>query len=157
MLARTTVQHLTRDEIANTEIMNRIRDYHKNLEKVIEDDQYVSTESEFERFVNEDIPDPIEEAYEGLMEKGHEYHYQGYDLPGIYDLSLDTNDRENGDIFESYLGAEILLPYQYGNKKMAKVIKRVKGNDNNPVGTRHNKPMLDTSEYTVEMSDGSSQ
>ena len=40
---------------------------------------------------------------------------------------------------------------------MAKGIKLVKGNDGNPVGTRHNNPMLDTSEYTVEISDGSSQ
>ena len=40
---------------------------------------------------------------------------------------------------------------------MAKVIKRVKGNDDNLVGTRHNNSMLDTSEYTGEMSDGSSQ
>ena len=40
---------------------------------------------------------------------------------------------------------------------MAKVIKQVKGNDGNPVVTRHNNTMLDTSEDTVEMSDGSSQ
>ena len=40
---------------------------------------------------------------------------------------------------------------------MAKVIKRVKGNGGNTVGRRHNNPMLDTSEYTVEISDGSSQ
>ena len=40
---------------------------------------------------------------------------------------------------------------------MAKVIKQVKVNDGNPVGTRQKNPMLDTSEYTVEMSDGSSQ
>ena len=49
------------------------------------------------------------------------------------------------------------MPDQDGNKIMAKVIKRVKGNDGNPVGTRHNNPMLDTSEYTVEMYYGSSQ
>ena len=46
---------------------------------------------------------------------------------------------------------------QNGNKKMAKVIKQVKGNDGNLVGTIHNHSMLDTSEYTVEISDGSSQ
>ena len=40
---------------------------------------------------------------------------------------------------------------------MAKVIKRVKGNDANTVETLKNNPMLDTSEYTIEMSDGSSQ
>ena len=51
---------MTRDEIANTEIMNIIQYYHKKLEKVIGDDQYVSTESEFERFINEDVPDPRE-------------------------------------------------------------------------------------------------
>ena len=49
------------------------------------------------------------------------------------------------------------MPDQDGNKKMAKLIKRVKGNDGNPVGTRHNTTILDTSEYTVEMSDGSSK
>ena len=70
---------------------------------------------------------------------------------------MDTNDYDNEDIFESYLGAEILLPDQDGNKKMAKVIKLVKVNNVNPLGKRHNNPMLDTSEYTVEMSDGSSQ
>ena len=66
MLARTTVHHVTWCEINNTEIMNRIRDYHEKLEKVIGNDQYVSTESEFEKLANEDVPDPREEAYEGL-------------------------------------------------------------------------------------------
>ena len=157
MLARTTVQHVTQDEIANTEIMNRIRDYHEKLETLIGDDQYVSTEYEFERFVNEDVPDPREESYEGFREKGDEEPYQGYDLSGIDDFSPDTDYCGNEDIFDSYLGAESLLHDQDGNKKMAKVIKRVKGNDGNPVGTLHNNPMLDTLEYTLEMSDGSSK
>ena len=43
--------------MANTDIMNRFRDYHKKLEKVIGDDQYVSTESKLEQFVNEDVLD----------------------------------------------------------------------------------------------------
>ena len=66
VLARNAVQNMTRDKIANTKIINRIQDFQKKLEKVIGDDQYVSTESEFERIVNEDVPDPREEAYEGL-------------------------------------------------------------------------------------------
>ena len=70
---------------------------------------------------------------------------------------MDTNDRDNEDIFDSYLGAEILLSDQDGNKILAKVIKKVKDNEGNPVGTRHNNPMFDTLEYNVEISDGSSQ
>ena len=69
------------------------------------------------------------------MEKGHEDKYQIYDLPDIDDFSPDTDDCDNEDIFDSYPGAEILLPDQDGNKKMAKVIKCVKGKDVNPVGT----------------------
>ena len=126
VLARTNLQQVTWDEIANTDIMNIIRDYHEKLEKMVGDDHYVSTESEFELFVNEDVPDPSEEAYEGLREKWHEDLYQGYDLPDIDDLSLDTNDRYNKYIFYSYLGAEILLPEQDENKKMANVIKQLK-------------------------------
>ena len=80
--------------------MNRIRDYHEKLEKVIGNNQYVSIESEFERFFNEDVLDPREEAYEGLRDKGHEDPYQEYDLPDIYDLSLDTGDLSNEDIFD---------------------------------------------------------
>ena len=125
--------------------MNRIRDYHEKPEKVIGNDQYVSTESEFDRFVNEDVTDPREEAYEGLWEKVHEQPYQGYDIPDIDDFSPDTDYCNNEDIFDSYLGDEIILPTQDGNKKMEKVIKRVKGNNGNPVQTRQNNPLLDTS------------
>ena len=40
---------------------------------------------------------------------------------------------------------------------MSKVIKQVKDKNGNPVSTRHNNSILDTSEYTVEMSDVSSK
>ena len=107
--------------------IDRIRYYHKKLEKMIGDDRYISTESEFKRCINEDVPDPRGETYKVLMVKGHEEPYQGYDLPDINDFSLDTNDSNNEDIFDSYLGAEILFPDQDGNKKTVNIIKQVKG------------------------------
>ena len=60
MLARNTVEHVKQDETVNTKIMNRIWYYHEKLEKVIGNEQYISTESEFEQFVNEDVPDQRE-------------------------------------------------------------------------------------------------
>ena len=54
--------------------------------------------------------------YEGLREKGQEEPYQGYDLHDIDDFSLDKNDCDNEDIFESYLGSEILLHDQDGRE-----------------------------------------
>ena len=38
-------------------------------------------------------------------------------------ISMDTNGQDDEDIFESYLGAKILLPDQDRNNKMEKVIK----------------------------------
>ena len=108
----------------DTERNREYRDHEYN--SGLSNDQYVSTESEFEKFVNEDVTDQIEEVYEGLREKDHEDTYQGYNLPDIDDFSLDTNNRKNEDIFDSYLGAGILLPDHDGDKKMAKVIKQVK-------------------------------
>ena len=158
VLSRTTVQHVTRDEIANPEIMERIRIYHDQLESVIGNDQYVSTDSEFNQFINEDIPDPNEDIYNKLRDMGkNEEPFQGYDIPEIDDFITNSDKRDSEDVYDSYLGAEILLPDHDGNKMMAKVIKRVKGNDGNPIGTKHSNPVLDSSEYVVEMSDGSTQ
>ena len=72
-------------------------------------------------------------------------------------LMMDSDNCDSEDVYDSYIGADILLPDRDGNKMMAKVIKRVKGNDGKPVGTRNSNPILDTSEYVVEMSDGSTQ
>ena len=50
-----------------------------------------------------------------------------------------------------------MLPDRDGNKAMGKVIKRLKGNGGKPVGNRHDNPMLDTLEYSIHMSDSSTQ
>ena len=157
VLARTTVQHVTRDEIANNEIMDTIRQFHDNLDSTIGDNSYVSTESEFNAFINEDIPDPDEDIYDILREQGNEEPYHGYDIPEVDKVMDESSDKDYEDVYDTYIGAEILLPDRDGNKMMAKVIKRTRGNDGQPIDSRHYNPMLDTSEYMVRMSDGSTQ
>lgn len=153
VLARTTVQHVTRDEIANGEIMERIRKYHDDLEHVIGDGNYVSTGAEFDAFINEDIPDPDDDDLKREPKAENEEPYQGFDEPDVDDIVKDDGI-DNEDVYDTYIGAEVLLPDRDGNKMMGKVIKRIKGNDGKPKGNRHDNPLLDTSEYAVEMSDG---
>ena len=114
VLSRTTVQHVTRDEIANPEIMQMIRDYHGQLESIIGNDQYVSTDSEFDQFINEDVPDPNEDIYDRLRGMGNEEPYLGYDIPEVDDFIADSDERDSEDVYDSYLGAEILLPDRDG-------------------------------------------
>jgi hypothetical protein len=58
------------------------------------------------------------------------------------------------DAFDNYLNAELLLPGG-DNIVKARVVKRTRGEDGNPIGLHHKKPLFDSREYTVEFPDGS--
>ena len=69
--------------------MNKTRYYQKKLEKVIPNEQYISTEPEFGWFINEDVQDRREDMYGVLRDEGIEEPYQGYYFPDIDDFSRD--------------------------------------------------------------------
>ena len=60
------------------------------------------------------------------------------------------------DSFDACLNAKVLLlPDSGDNVICARVIKRAKGEDGNPLGLHNKNPLLDTRENTVEFPDGS--
>ena len=62
------------------------------------------------------------------------------------------------DAFDGYLNMEIGLPRGEDDKLQHAIVKRRKLNvDGDPVGTRHNNPLLDTREYEVEFIDGTTE
>ena len=154
VLARTTVQHVTRDEVANPDTMEKIRDYHDQLEQAIQDEQEITSGDEFDAFINEDVPDPNEDQDNARDLQGNEEPYLGYDIPEFDAVLEESNTEDQEDVYDSYIGAEVLLPDRDGAKMMGKVIKRVRGNDGRPIGRHNNNPMMDTTEYEVEMADG---
>jgi hypothetical protein len=62
-------------------------------------------------------------------------------------------DEYTPDAYDNYLNAELLLP-EGDNKVRARVVKRAKGEDGNPIGLYNRNPLLDSREYTVEFPDG---
>jgi len=58
------------------------------------------------------------------------------------------------ETYDAYLGAELLVP-SGDNFIVGRVIKRIRDEDGNPVGQRHNNPILDTRRYEVQFGDGS--
>ena len=64
-------------------------------------------------------------------------------------------DDSTPDLFDLYLNAELLLPDSGDNVVRARVVKRAKGEDGNPIGLQHKNPLFDTRAYTVEFPDGS--
>ena len=103
----------------------------------------------FDAFVNEDIlvPEGLgnwEEPYLGLP-----------DTPDIDDHVDQSNAENQVNTYDSYVGAEVCIPDEKGQKLMARVSKRMKDSDGVAVGQHHENPFMDTSVYEVKYPDGS--
>lgn len=163
VVARTTVQHVTKQDIIGEGIMDRIREYHRELDTKLGDDQYIDNDTDFSKFLNEDVPDPsINNPYEGRGHgnTGKEEPYQGYNLPEIDEIGNIDDERESANIYDIYIGAEVQLPSNHtsGQNQMARVVKRIKGNDGEAFdASKPYNPILDTSEYLVEFPDGTTK
>ena len=151
-ISRTTVQHITKEETMNNDIMDEIRIFHVELDNKIGHDQYVHNDADFENYINEDVPDPLcNNVYPPNFK---EEPYLGYDLPELDEIGRVDDERIASDTLDRYLGAEILVPGPTDDQTV-KVVKRIKYNDNNEPGTYN--PMLDASEYLVEFPDGTTK
>jgi hypothetical protein len=77
------------------------------------------------------------------------------DEPNCFDVSGFVPDVDNVDGYDEYIGAELMFDFMGDNVARGRVIKRAKGKDGQPLGTRNANPILDTRMYTVQLSDGS--
>ena len=160
VVSRTTVQHVTKEDVLNEEIMDNIRQFHLELDSKLGDELlYINNDSDFSKFLNEDVPDPsVDNPYEDRVNDGTEEPYQGYRLPEIDEIGNIEDEREAANVYDAYIGAEIPLPGHDNQNQMARVVKRIKGNDGNSIdASKPYNPILDTSEYLVEFSDGTTK
>jgi len=74
----------------------------------------------------------------------------GYDdIDEMVEENAIEQDDYTEETYNQYIGAEVMVTH--GDEKICgKVVKRAKGEDGNPIGRRHQNPLLDTHEYIVE-------
>ena len=165
VVARTTVQYITKLEIQQEGIMNQIRAFRQELDSKIGDNQYIDNDSDFNTFLNEDVPDP-DNTNPYQQSNPNEEPFQGYELPEIEEIGAMDDNRQVSDVYDKYLGAELQLPGNGDQMQMARVIKRIRGNDGKvkkPVlystlrEPKPYNPLLDTSEYLIEFGDGTTK
>ena len=137
VLARTTVQHIPELDLRKDEIKQRLIEYDEAVTLRLDDTNFIIQNPE--GFALDDIDN--DEAAEELA-------------PRQASFTTPEQDDYTPEAYDQYLGAELLLPH--GDTMVTgRVVKRAKGEDGNPIGIRNNNPILDTREYTVEFSDGS--
>ena len=77
------------------------------------------------------------------------------DTPELDDIVKD-NITSGEDTYNGLIGSEIHMPGHDGSFTRGKVIKGVKGNDGKAIVPHHDNPLVDTSEYKIELENGSS-
>jgi Reverse transcriptase (RNA-dependent DNA polymerase) len=142
VVRRNTFRGLTQEEVDSVEMKKRCSDFDK---KVHEKLGHAITEKELSGISINAIT-PEYEAYESFEE----------DRP---DLSMpDTDTFQVGDEYEpesydGYITSQVLLP-RGDDMKLGTVRQRKRDENNTPIGTGHDNPVLDTRIYEVEFGDG---
>jgi hypothetical protein len=135
VLARSTVQHVTRSEEANSEIKARMTTYDAEVNARLDDTNHTNEPTrEGDILLDDDdnsIVTPMEES--PFAEADDEW--------------------ESSDAFDELVGAKVMLPRGDGRIE-AQVLKRKRDDDGKALGRKHQNPMMDSRQYEVQLADG---
>ena len=168
VIARSTVNPLSADELSRLEIQEQIKDFDQNIKSLIGnynevklkgeniDDQYPFTD-----FLVDDQELQNEESnilFQQTLENGETYEMPHSDNDQFDDAVRNelkiTNDALAEELRDRYIGVKVNLPY--GDHERHAVVKRRKRTYDGKelIGTMNANPLLDTRLYEVEFPDG---
>ena len=163
-VAKTTVQHVTSEDLRNPEIKAQVDEFNKKLGERLNDENFRISDD----FYVEDFYDEFDADGNNLTNYGRSGldFYLNEDDPAYgdkentppdeeYEMSREKPEADDIDDMDKYIGAKIVLDQNNpGNLATAVVKRRVTDFSGRPVGRAHINPMLDTREYEVELEDG---
>jgi hypothetical protein len=146
VVARSTVQHITVSDMATDAIRDRVRTFDVELVTRLNDENFQLDHPNPVFYLQDDVDDIHDTAGDNIPPHAK---YGDMNQPA----KEDADDIEF-ETFDRYLNSEFMVNKD-GEHAMAKVVKRARDNNGNPIGKRHTNPMLDTREYECELEDGS--
>ena len=147
VISRTSVQHVTRDELLDPEMIEIITKFDKDLEKRLDDTNFTNPEAG--ELCIDDIDDADEVA-----------HGDGSNTPSVDEYAdMEPEERPerddvDDDAYDKYIGAEVMMDVPGEGSRRATVKRRVRNEDGTAAGTHHRNPLMDTREYELEYDDG---
>ena len=135
VISRSSVQHLTQLEMMKDDIKQCLEEYDDEVRGRLRDEGFECRHEHENAFYIDDEDDELESEEPNAVPEIEEYTPEGYD---------------------EYIGAQLLIPKGDG-RVQGTIVKRSKGNDGNPIGRRHENPFLDTRQYEIELSDGTTE
>ena len=151
IIAETTVQHVTRDELNDPEIKSQIEQFDRQMLERMDDTNFDNPElanfhlNDDLTLLDERIRDrwPLDTAYWDERTTPPDSDYgEPQELPEEDDIDIDAYDK--------LIGSQIMLD----DGLKATVKRRMTNFDGTPIGRAHVNPLLDTRQYEVELEDG---
>jgi hypothetical protein len=142
VVARSTVQTLSLDEMADPEVQVKIAQLDAAIREKIGD---TIPDDEMDPDLRDLLPHVPEDLFLEEPEEDQEAYEPHAEMPEADEYTPKT--------YDEYLNAEFLLPHM-GDITKVRVKARKRDADGNPIGHRNTNPILDTREYEVEFPDG---
>jgi len=133
VLAHTTVQRVTTDNTNTASVKDKMNSFTEAIKIRLDDHDHILSTPSDGLILDDEDDDTNDKPEEETKPEQDNYTEEAYD---------------------TYLGAELLIPHGDAYV-LGRVIKRLRDQDGNPVGTRHINPLLDTRQYEVQFGDGS--
>ena len=139
--ARTTVSRVTQLEMKTEANKERFKVY---------DEQIMKRFKEARLLPSGDLSQvhELEETFRDDEEFMEEF-LRVYSNPEVPDI-----DNYTPDVYDPHVGMQILMDRGGNEPELAKVIKRLRDEDGNPIGVAHDNPLVDTRLYEIEYEDG---
>jgi Reverse transcriptase (RNA-dependent DNA polymerase) len=145
-IIRSSVQPVTDDERLQPEIKLLIEKFDAAVERKIGNSR---TDAE----VSEDLPniplEPTDVQVEDVI-----LDAESDPIGSAPEVDLAEADDWTPESYDTYISAKVMLP-KGDTSWQARVLGRAKDDNGNPIGKRHQNPILDTREYEVQLPDGS--
>ncbi len=147
IIARTTVQHVTREDLLNEDVRQQVEEFDHNVDERLNDRGFMAQDPGATLFLQDEdntndtggvTTTPTEEEYGDMLTMG----------------TLEADD-VNDETLDKYLNAELIFDMGTGAERRGHVIKRAKVTTGQPIGRGHANPLFYTREYVIEFTDGS--
>ncbi|KAI2495965.1 Reverse transcriptase (RNA-dependent DNA polymerase) [Fragilaria crotonensis] len=147
VIARTTVQHVVRDDYLNDDIRREIERFDQVVDEQLSDQNFMA-EGHDGFYIQDELTDTVTCVAPVLDD------VDDGDMP--FPDSREADDIDD-KLLDKYLNAELIFDVGTGSKRKGRVVKRAKGTSGEPIGRAHSNPLFDTREYVVEFTDGSTE
>ena len=149
VIARTSVQHVTREDYFNEDLKRQIEEFDAAVDERLHEEGFYTEDAQTATFFLQD-EDDTELGDDDNTPKDTDYD----DM--FVPEALEADDM-NDDVIDKYLNAELIFDIGTGSERKGRVLKRAKGSTGEPIGRAHTNPLFDTREYVVEFTDGSTE